>query len=168
MFAEGQRTQQLHARQRRRQRSQDDRCGVVGRQSGAPCRPQDRSHRRGCPCYRGGDGQKRAQGPTLHEAVWDQDGLDHLPIEGHLRKRLARNELPGHSVKYIVEAVLVRLHDYFAWLSLDRKCRAVELRFFGGLSVEETAEVLKVSPETVHRDWRLAKAWLTREMGKAG
>jgi DNA-directed RNA polymerase specialized sigma24 family protein len=91
-----------------------------------------------------------------------------LPIEGHLRKRLARNELPGHSVKYIVEAVLVRLHDYFAWLSLDRKCRAVELRFFGGLSVEETAEVLKVSPETVHRDWRLAKAWLTREMGKAG
>jgi hypothetical protein len=42
-----------------------------------------------------------------------------------------------------------------------------ELRFFGGLSVEETAEVLKVSPDTVHRDWRLAKAWLTREMGKA-
>ena len=42
----------------------------------------------------------------------------------------------------------------------------VELRFFGGLSVEETAEVLKVSPDTVHRDWRLAKAWLAREMGK--
>ena len=48
-----------------------------------------------------------------------------------------------------------------------RKGRVVELRFFGGLSVEETAEVLKVSQETVHRDWRLAKAWLTREMGKA-
>jgi DNA-directed RNA polymerase specialized sigma24 family protein len=43
----------------------------------------------------------------------------------------------------------------------------VELRFFGGLSVEETAEVLKVSPDTVLRDWRLAKAWLAREMGKA-
>jgi DNA-directed RNA polymerase specialized sigma24 family protein len=41
----------------------------------------------------------------------------------------------------------------------------VELRFFGGLSVEETAEVLKVSPDTVARDWRLAKAWLLREMG---
>lgn len=40
----------------------------------------------------------------------------------------------------------------------------VELRFFGGLSVEETANVLKVSPETVARDWRLAKAWLLREM----
>lgn len=45
-----------------------------------------------------------------------------------------------------------------------RKSQVVELRFFGGLSVEETAEVLKVSPETVARDWRLAKAWLLREM----
>ncbi len=50
----------------------------------------------------------------------------------------------------------------------ERKSRVVEMRFFGGLSVEETAEVLKVSPETVARDWRLAKAWLLREMsGKA-
>ena len=48
-----------------------------------------------------------------------------------------------------------------------RKSQVVELRFFGGLSVQETAEVLKVSPDTVHRDWRLAKAWLAREMGKA-
>jgi RNA polymerase sigma-70 factor (ECF subfamily) len=49
-----------------------------------------------------------------------------------------------------------------------RKSKVVELRFFGGLSVEETADVLKVSPDTVHRDWRLAKAWLAREMGKCG
>lgn len=46
----------------------------------------------------------------------------------------------------------------------ERKSQVVELRFFGGLSVEETAEVLNVSPETVSRDWRLAKAWLLREM----
>jgi len=46
----------------------------------------------------------------------------------------------------------------------ERKSRVVEMRFFGGLSVQETAEVLKVSPETVMRDWRLAKAWLLREM----
>jgi RNA polymerase sigma-70 factor (ECF subfamily) len=46
----------------------------------------------------------------------------------------------------------------------ERKSRAIELRFFGGLSVEEAASVLKVSPETVLRDWRLAKAWLQREM----
>ena len=41
-----------------------------------------------------------------------------------------------------------------------RKSRMVELRFFGGLSVEEAAEALDVSVETVHRDWRLAKSWL--------
>ena len=45
-----------------------------------------------------------------------------------------------------------------------RKSQVVELRFFGGLSVEETATLLKVSPETVARDWRLAKAWLLREV----
>ena len=47
----------------------------------------------------------------------------------------------------------------------ERKSQAVELRYFGGLSVEETAEVLKVSPETVKRDWKFAKAWLSRELG---
>ena len=46
----------------------------------------------------------------------------------------------------------------------ERKSRVVELRFFGGLSLEETAQVLNISPETVKRDWRLAKAWLLREM----
>jgi RNA polymerase sigma-70 factor, ECF subfamily len=46
----------------------------------------------------------------------------------------------------------------------ERKSRVVEMRFFGGLSVEETASVLKVSPDTVMRDWRLAKAWLQGEM----
>lgn len=45
-----------------------------------------------------------------------------------------------------------------------RKSQVVELRFFGGLSVEETAEALNVSPETVLRDWRLAKVWLLREI----
>jgi RNA polymerase sigma factor (TIGR02999 family) len=49
-----------------------------------------------------------------------------------------------------------------------RKSQVVELRFFGGLSVAETAEVLKVSPDTVLRDWRLAKVWLARELSKAG
>jgi RNA polymerase sigma factor (TIGR02999 family) len=45
-----------------------------------------------------------------------------------------------------------------------RKGRVVELRFFGGLSVEETAAVLGISPDSVMRDWRLAKAWLIREL----
>jgi len=47
-----------------------------------------------------------------------------------------------------------------------RKARVVELRFFGGLSVEETAEVLKISPQSVMRDWKLAKAFLTREINR--
>jgi RNA polymerase sigma factor (TIGR02999 family) len=46
----------------------------------------------------------------------------------------------------------------------ERKSRVVELRFFGGLTVEETASVVDVSPETVMRDWQLAKVWLRREM----
>ena len=44
----------------------------------------------------------------------------------------------------------------------------MELRFFGGLSIEETAEILDVSPGTVMRDWTLAKAWLQREMTPRG
>jgi RNA polymerase sigma factor (TIGR02999 family) len=48
-----------------------------------------------------------------------------------------------------------------------RKAQVVELRFFAGLSVEETAAVLKVSPQTVLRDWSLSKTWLAREMGRA-
>lgn len=46
----------------------------------------------------------------------------------------------------------------------ERKGRVVEMRFFGGLSVEETAEVLQVSADTVKRDWRMAKLWLLREL----
>ena len=46
----------------------------------------------------------------------------------------------------------------------ERKSKVVELRFFGGLDVKETAEVMKVSPDTVMRDWKLAKVWLLREL----
>jgi RNA polymerase sigma factor (TIGR02999 family) len=46
----------------------------------------------------------------------------------------------------------------------SRKGRVVELRFFGGLSVEETAQVLRISPQTVLRDWHMAKVWLSREL----
>jgi len=61
---------------------------------------------------------------------------------------------------------LMALDDAMITLArLDpRKVQVVELRFFGGLSVEETAEVLKVSPVTVMRDWSTAKAWLYREL----
>ena len=64
---------------------------------------------------------------------------------------------------------LVALDDTLRALAAvaPRKSQVVELRFFGGLSVEETAEVLQVSPDTVLRDWRLAKVWLLREMNKS-
>ena len=63
-------------------------------------------------------------------------------------------------------ADLVALDDSLnALAAIDlRKSRVVELRFFGGLSVEETAEVLKISSKTVDRDWRLARLWLLEEM----
>jgi RNA polymerase sigma-70 factor, ECF subfamily len=63
-------------------------------------------------------------------------------------------------------ADVVALDDTLkALASMDpRRSRVVELRFFGGLSVDEAAEVLKVSPETVMHDWKLAKAWLLREL----
>jgi RNA polymerase sigma factor (TIGR02999 family) len=50
----------------------------------------------------------------------------------------------------------------------ERRSRVVELKFFGGLTVDEITEVLKVSPETVKRDWQFAKVWLLRELAKAG
>jgi len=61
---------------------------------------------------------------------------------------------------------LIALDDALNTLaSVDpRRAHVVELRFFGGLSVEETAEVVKVSPDTVMRDWKLARAWLLTEL----
>jgi RNA polymerase sigma factor (TIGR02999 family) len=69
---------------------------------------------------------------------------------------------PGHD--------LVALDDALeALAAVDaRKARVIELRFFGGLSVEETAAVLTVSVDTVMRDWKFAKAWLQRELGHRG
>jgi RNA polymerase sigma-70 factor (ECF subfamily) len=79
---------------------------------------------------------------------------DHLPFDEEL--------FPGSEPR----ADIVALDDALNVLAdVDRrKSQVVELRFFGGLSVEETAHVLGVSVETVQRDWRLSKVWLLREM----
>lgn len=63
---------------------------------------------------------------------------------------------------------LLALDDALKALSAidERKSRVVELRFFGGLNVEETAEVLRVSSDTVMRDWKFAKIWLLRELSR--
>jgi RNA polymerase sigma factor (TIGR02999 family) len=64
------------------------------------------------------------------------------------------------------DAGMVALDDALSQLAkLDpRKTQVVELRFFGGLSLEETAEALKISTDTVKRDWRFAKSWLHRAL----
>ena len=93
----------------------------------------------------------------------------------HARARGARKRGGGDARVTFDEALLVTVEARENFVALDdalealakfdeRKSRVVELRFFGGLSVEETAAVLKVSVDTVMRDWRLAKAWLQAEM----
>jgi len=93
----------------------------------------------------------------------------------HARARGARKRGGGDARLTFDEALVVTAEARENFVALDdalealakfdeRKSRVVELRFFGGLSVEETAAVLKVSVDTVMRDWRLAKAWLQAEM----
>ena len=93
----------------------------------------------------------------------------------HARSRHAQKR-GGEAARVTFDEALVVVHEPGQdFVALDdalealatfdeRKSRVIELRFFGGLSVEETASVLNVSPDTVMRDWRLAKAWLQREM----
>jgi RNA polymerase sigma factor (TIGR02999 family) len=70
--------------------------------------------------------------------------------------------IPGNTA----DASVLKLEDALEALAAkdERKSRVVELRFFGGLSVEETAEALQVSTKTVGRDWDFARAWLQRQM----
>jgi RNA polymerase sigma factor (TIGR02999 family) len=92
----------------------------------------------------------------------------------HARRRNLKRGVDVEHVSLDAEAVLsVDRSDDFAALDdalnalaarAPRKAKVVELRFFGGLSVEETAEVLRVSPVTVMREWKSAKAWLYREL----
>jgi RNA polymerase sigma factor (TIGR02999 family) len=71
---------------------------------------------------------------------------------------------PGQSRELIALDDALKALEQFG----PRQSRVVELRFFGGLSIEETAQVLCISPRTVNRDWNVAKAWLHRELTKAG
>ena len=84
-------------------------------------------------------------------------GIEHVALED--TAVISGNQDQGQN--------LIALDDAMQALAAfdARKARVVELRFFGGLSVDETAEVLKVSAGTVMRDWSTARAWLYREMG---
>jgi RNA polymerase sigma factor (TIGR02999 family) len=84
---------------------------------------------------------------------------------GGFRQKLTLDEAVDYSQTRDVD--LVRLDDALTALAQfdTRQSRIVELRFFGGLTIEETAEALAVSPATVKVDWSMAKAWLRREIG---
>jgi RNA polymerase sigma factor (TIGR02999 family) len=97
----------------------------------------------------------------------------------HARRRGAAKRGEGVQCVAIDEAKGVAASNEIPILALDHAldrlkevdsdlARIVELRAFGGLTIEEAAHVLKVSPSTAKRDWRLAKAWLNRELGSEG
>ena len=124
---------------------------------------------------------------VVQERVRWQDRAHFFAIAGQLMRRIlvdhARKRLRirhgGNVAMLPLEAAgevfakrateVVAIDDALKVLSAvdERKGRIVELRFFGGLSIEETADVLGVSAGTVMRDWTLAKAWLKREVSGA-
>ena len=82
-------------------------------------------------------------------------GVEEVPLEDALPQGV-----PAEADLVDLDQVLLRLEQTDA-----RKARAIELRYFAGLTVEETATVLQISPATVHRELRMAEAWLCRELG---
>ena len=85
---------------------------------------------------------------------------------GGAAQRITLDDVPDMSGSKANE--LIALDDALHELAKfdPRQAQVVELRFFGGFSVEETAEVLKISPQSVMRDWKLAKAWMMRELSR--
>jgi RNA polymerase sigma-70 factor, ECF subfamily len=120
---------------------------------------------------------------NVPEVSW-QDRAHFFAISARMMRRIltdfarSRNYLKrgGDAVQVSLDEALVvsagrdrdivALDDALSQLSVlyARQSQVVELRFYGGLGVEETAEVLKISPETVKRDWKFARAWLLHEM----
>jgi RNA polymerase sigma-70 factor (ECF subfamily) len=114
-----------------------------------------------------------------------QDRNHFFAVSAQLMRRILVEHARRHNLKRgggvehvsLEEAAVADRSRAKEWLALDdalnsleqldpRKAQVVEMRFFGGLSVEETAEVLKISRVTVERDWTTAKAWLYRELSR--
>lgn len=97
--------------------------------------------------------------------------VDSARSHGYLKRGAAMRPLSLENSPDIFERTdpdVVALDDALNTLAAidPRKSQVIELRFFGGLTAEEAAEVLKVSPDTVLRDWKLAKVWLHRELSR--
>ena len=117
------------------------------------------------------DWQDRAHFFAVSAQLMRRILIDFARSRGYLKRggavpHISLEEAP--SVCNEPDVNLVALDDVLKALSAidERKSKVVELKFFGGLSVEETAEVLRVSSDTVIRDWRLAKIWLLRELSR--
>ncbi|MBC7930810.1 MAG: sigma-70 family RNA polymerase sigma factor [Rubrivivax sp.] len=97
--------------------------------------------------------------------------VDHARTRGYQKRGGGQEKIPLEDAAVVAAqpgSDIVALDEALKELARfdERKARIVELRYFGGLSVEETAEVLGVAPITVIRDWNTAKAWLLRELSK--
>jgi len=118
------------------------------------------------------DWRDRSHFFALSARLMRQILVDHARSRGYLKRGGGKAHVTFDEGMACGEPAwdLVRLDDALTALAArdGRKSRVVELRFFGGLSAEETALVLDVSSQTVLRDWRLAKAWLLREMTRRG
>jgi RNA polymerase sigma-70 factor (ECF subfamily) len=118
--------------------------------------------------------QNRAHFLALAARLMRRVLVDHARAKGYQKRGGAMVRVTFDEALPVAKAShadLAAIDDALDALSVQdaRKAQVVELRFFGGLSVEESAEVLNVSPETVMRDWKMAKAWLRRELrGKKG
>jgi RNA polymerase sigma-70 factor, ECF subfamily len=101
---------------------------------------------------------------AMRHILVDHARSRHAEKRGGEARKVSLDEAAIVSIERIAE--MIALDDALEKLEREdeRKCRVVELRYFGGLSVEETGEVLKISSETVQRDWRFAKSWLLREL----
>lgn len=115
--------------------------------------------------------QDRAHFFTIASQMMRRILVDHARTRGSQKRGGGQVVFPLNEAAMAVASrasELIALDDALDALEKHdaRKARVVEMRFFGGLSVEETAEALQVSSQTVLRDWSLAKAWLTREMTK--
>jgi len=115
--------------------------------------------------------QNRAHFMAVSAQLMRRILVDFARSRNYLKRGAGAQQVPLDEVMVISEAPdldIVELDRALGELAAvdARKSQVVELRFFGGLTEEEAAEVLKVSPETIRRDMRLAKTWLLREMDK--
>ena len=113
--------------------------------------------------------QNRAHFFAMAAQVMRHILVDHARTRNYAKRGGGAPRLPLDEAAALTEqraGQLIALDDALRDLAAldDRKSQIIELRFFGGLSLEETAEVLKISPSTVQREWRVAKAWLNRAM----